>query len=46
VQEIAVDYRCRIGGVSKVSGNIMATIKTSTRILAVLARAIRPQRAN
>jgi len=38
VHEIAVDYRCRIGGVSKVSGNLTASFKTAARILAVLIR--------
>ena len=38
VQEIAVDYKCRIGGVSKVSGNLTASLRTVTRILAVLFR--------
>ena len=38
VNEIAVDYRCRIGGVSKVSGNLTASFKTASRILAVLLR--------
>jgi len=40
VHEIAVDYRCRIGGVSKVSGNLTASFKTATRILAVLVRTV------
>ena len=38
IQEIAVDYKCRIGGVSKVSGNLRASVKTGIRILAVLLR--------
>jgi len=38
VHEIAVDYRCRVGGVSKVSGNLIASFKTVTRIVAVLIR--------
>jgi glycosyltransferase involved in cell wall biosynthesis len=38
IREIAVDYKCRIGGVSKVSGNLRASIKTGIRILAVLFR--------
>lgn len=38
IQEIAVDYRCRRGGSSKVSGNLSASIKTGIRILAVLFR--------
>lgn len=38
VLEIPVDYRCRIGGESKVSGNLSASVKTGFRILSVLAR--------
>jgi glycosyltransferase involved in cell wall biosynthesis len=38
VHEIAVDYKCRTGGVSKVSGNLRASVKTGIRILAVLLR--------
>jgi glycosyltransferase involved in cell wall biosynthesis len=38
VVEIPVDYRCRIGGESKVSGNAWASIKAGVRILGVLAR--------
>ena len=38
IQEIAVDYRCRQGGMSKVSGNLSASLKTAGRILAVLLR--------
>jgi CTP:molybdopterin cytidylyltransferase MocA len=38
IQEIAVDYKCRIGGFSKVSGNLGASVKTGVRILAVLFR--------
>lgn len=38
VREIAVDYKCRIGGISKVSGNLCASVKTGIRILAVLLR--------
>lgn len=38
VVEIPVDYRCRIGGVSKVSGNALASVKAGVRILGVLAR--------
>ena len=39
IEEIAVDYRCRFGGVSKVSGDWKASIKTATRIVEVLRRA-------
>ena len=38
ILEIPVDYRKRIGGESKVSGNLRASIKTATRILEVLFR--------
>lgn len=38
ILEIPVNYRCRIGGVSKVSGNFTASIKAATRILTVLFR--------
>ena len=38
IREIAVDYRCRIAGLSKVSGNLRASLKTGIRILAVLFR--------
>jgi glycosyltransferase involved in cell wall biosynthesis len=38
IHEIAVDYKCRTGGVSKVSGNLRASVKTGIRILAVLLR--------
>jgi glycosyltransferase involved in cell wall biosynthesis len=45
IQEIAVDYKCRIGGVSKVSGNLRASVKTGIRILAVLLRTSRSEPA-
>ena len=38
VVEIPVDYRCRIAGKSKVSGNLWAGIKAGFRILAVFMR--------
>jgi glycosyltransferase involved in cell wall biosynthesis len=38
ILEIPVDYRCRIGGVSKVSGNLGASLKAATRILGVVFR--------
>jgi hypothetical protein len=38
VMEVPVDYRCRIGGESKVSGNLKASVKAGVRILGVLAR--------
>jgi glycosyltransferase involved in cell wall biosynthesis len=38
ILEIPVDYRNRIGGTSKVSGNLRASLQASVRILAVLFR--------
>ena len=38
IREITVDYRARIGGVSKVSGDWKASIKAATRIMEVLFR--------
>jgi len=38
IREITVDYRQRIGGVSKVSGDWRASIKAATRTLEVLFR--------
>ncbi len=38
ILEIPVDYRCRIGGVSKVSGDWKASLKAAVRILEVLFR--------
>ncbi len=38
ILEIPVDYRKRIGGVSKVSGDFKASMKAGTRILQVLFR--------
>jgi glycosyltransferase involved in cell wall biosynthesis len=38
IQEIPVDYRKRIGGTSKVSGDLKASIKAGLRILQVLFR--------
>lgn len=38
ILEIPVDYRCRTGGTSKVSGNFSANLRTGVRILAVLVR--------
>jgi glycosyltransferase involved in cell wall biosynthesis len=43
ILEIPVDYRKRIGGTSKVSGDLKASIKAGTRILKVLFRAFRPR---
>ncbi len=38
ILEIPVRYRCRIGGVSKVSGNFGASLKAAIRILGVVFR--------
>jgi glycosyltransferase involved in cell wall biosynthesis len=38
ILEIPVNYRCRFGGVSKVSGNFSASLKAATRILGVVFR--------
>ncbi|MGH9597321.1 MAG: glycosyltransferase family 2 protein, partial [Edaphobacter sp.] len=38
IQEIPVDYRKRIGGVSKVSGDLKASFRAGIRILQVLFR--------
>ncbi len=38
ILELPVDYRNRIGGESKVAGNLTASIKAATRILEVLFR--------
>jgi glycosyltransferase involved in cell wall biosynthesis len=38
ILEVPVDYRCRIGGESKVSGSFSASVKTAIRIFAVLLR--------
>lgn len=36
--ELPVDYRCRIGGVSKVSGDLKASFRAAVRILGVFFR--------
>ena len=38
ILEVPVDYRCRIGGESKVSGNLSASFHAGTRILGVFFR--------
>lgn len=38
IREIAVDYRCRIGGTSKVSGNLRASLRAAVRIMGVFLR--------
>jgi glycosyltransferase involved in cell wall biosynthesis len=40
ILEVPVDYRCRIGGESKVSGSFSASVKTAIRIFAVLLRTL------
>ncbi len=43
IVEVPVDYRCRLGGVSKVSGDFEASLKAGWRILGVFWR-VRKQR--
>ncbi len=38
ILEIPVDYSCRIGGMSKVSGNLGTSIKAAIRIIGVIIR--------
>jgi hypothetical protein len=38
ILELPVDYRRRIGGVSKVSGNLRASVKAALRILGIILR--------
>ena len=38
IQEVPVDYRNRVAGVSKVSGNLSASVKAAWRILGVFGR--------
>jgi hypothetical protein len=38
ILEVPVSYKCRIGGESKVSGNLPASAKAAVRILGVLFR--------
>lgn len=38
IQEIPVNYSCRIGGQSKVSGNLSASVRAAMRILGVVFR--------
>lgn len=38
IVEVPVDYRCRLGGVSKVSGDFKASMKAAVRILGVFRR--------
>ena len=41
IQEVPVDHRRRLGGVSKVAGSLKGTIKAGTRILVTLVRIAR-----
>ena len=51
IREVAVDHRCRRGGVSKVSGNLGAGLRAAWKIattflrLAAMLRRTRPQTA-
>jgi glycosyltransferase involved in cell wall biosynthesis len=38
IVEVPVDYKCRAAGESKVSGNLVASVKTAWRIFGVLVR--------
>jgi glycosyltransferase involved in cell wall biosynthesis len=38
VREVPVDYRCRIGGQSKVAGSLSGSVKAGARILSTFAR--------
>jgi glycosyltransferase involved in cell wall biosynthesis len=44
VREIPVDYRCRIGGQSKVAGSLSGSVKAGARILSTFARLALEQR--
>lgn len=44
IVEVPVHYRCRIGGVSKVSGNLSASWQTLLKIIEVFARVRREMR--
>jgi hypothetical protein len=39
--EIPVDHRCRRGGQSKVSGNLMAGVKAACKIVSTFIRLVR-----
>jgi glycosyltransferase involved in cell wall biosynthesis len=43
VKEVPVDYRCRVAGESKVSGNLSASLKAGWRILGVFFRVRREE---
>ena len=38
VREVQVDYRCRIGGVSKVAGSLSGSLKAGAKILSTFSR--------
>ena len=38
VREVPVDYRCRIGGESKVAGSLSGSLRAGARILSTFAR--------
>jgi glycosyltransferase involved in cell wall biosynthesis len=46
ILEIPVDHRCRQGGVSKVSGNLVAGLKAGWKIMTTFLRLAMSQRAN
>jgi hypothetical protein len=43
VREVPVDYGCRIGGVSKVSGDLRASMQAAYRIFGVFWRVRKKQ---
>jgi glycosyltransferase involved in cell wall biosynthesis len=43
IREVPVDYRCRIGGVSKVSGDLKASMMAAWRIFGVFGRVRKQQ---
>lgn len=45
IVEVPVDYRCRLGGVSKVSGDFKASMQAAVRILGVFRRVRKSARA-
>jgi glycosyltransferase involved in cell wall biosynthesis len=47
VREVPVDYRCRIGGQSKVAGSLSGSLKAGAKILSTFARiALEPKRTS
>jgi glycosyltransferase involved in cell wall biosynthesis len=46
IREVPVDYRCRIGGQSKVAGSLSGSVKAGAKILSTFARiALEPRRS-